>query len=44
MTGKFTAADLAQCAEREVRQRQRVYGRLVSVGKMTPRRPRRSGR
>lgn len=31
----FTAADLAQCAEREVKQRERVYSRLVDGGKMT---------
>ncbi|MGH1574315.1 hypothetical protein ACRAWG_31295 [Methylobacterium sp. P31] len=31
----FTAADLADCAEREVRQRQRVYPRLVESSRMT---------
>jgi hypothetical protein len=31
----FTAADLADCAEREVRQRQRVYPRLILSGRMT---------
>jgi hypothetical protein len=32
---QFTAADLAECAEREVRQRQYVYPRRVSNGQMT---------
>ncbi|MDP4005122.1 hypothetical protein [Methylobacterium sp. NEAU K] len=31
----FTAADLADCAEREVRQRQRAYPRWVEAGRMT---------
>lgn len=31
----FTAADLADCAEREVRQRQRVYPRLIESSRMT---------
>ena len=30
----FTAADLADCAEREVRQRQRFYPRLIASGRM----------
>lgn len=30
----FTFADLAACAEREVRQRQRVYARQVELGRM----------
>jgi hypothetical protein len=32
----FTAAEKQACAEREVRLRQRVYGRRVAEGKMTP--------
>lgn len=35
MAETFTAADLADCAEREVRQRQRVYPRLVESSRMT---------
>ena len=31
----FTAADLADCAEREVRQCQRVYRRLIESSRMT---------
>jgi hypothetical protein len=31
----FTAAELADCAEREVRQRQRAYPRWVEAGRMT---------
>ena len=31
----FTAKDKAECAEREVKQRQRVYPRLVESGRMT---------
>lgn len=31
----ITAADKLQCAERELRYRRRVYGRLVERGKMT---------
>lgn len=31
----FTAAELADCAEREVRQRQQVYPRLVESSRMT---------
>lgn len=31
----FTAKDKAECAEREVRQRQRVYPNLVAAGRMT---------
>lgn len=31
---RFTFADLAACAEREVRQRQRVYARQVELGRM----------
>ena len=30
----FTAADLADCAEHEVRQRQRFYPRLIASGRM----------
>lgn len=30
----FTFAQLAACAEREVRQRQRVYARQVELGRM----------
>ncbi|UPK03139.1 hypothetical protein [Bradyrhizobium sp. 170] len=33
----ITADDKLQCAERELRYRQRVYGRLVDRGKMTKR-------
>ncbi|WP_338821663.1 hypothetical protein [Bradyrhizobium septentrionale] len=31
----ITAADKMQCAERELKYRRRVYGRLVERGKMT---------
>ncbi|MHB2205016.1 hypothetical protein [Methylobacterium sp. CM6257] len=31
----FTAADLADCAEREVRQRQRAYPGWIEAGRMT---------
>ena len=31
----ISAADKMQCAERELRYRRRVYGRLVERGKMT---------
>lgn len=31
----FTAKDKAECAEREVKQRRRVYPRLVADGRMT---------
>ena len=31
---RFPYADLAACAEREVRQRQRVYARQVELGRM----------
>jgi signal recognition particle subunit SEC65 len=31
----FSAAELADCAEREVRQRQRAYPRWVEAGRMT---------
>jgi hypothetical protein len=31
----FTARDKAECAEREVAQRKRVYFRLVGEGKMS---------
>ena len=31
----FTDAELAACAEREVRQRRRVYPRLIRKGSMT---------
>lgn len=30
----FTAAELAACARREVAQRERVYPRLITSGKM----------
>lgn len=32
----FTHAELAACAEREIKQRRRVYARLVERGQMTP--------
>ena len=32
----FTNDELAACAAREVRQRRRVYPRLVARGRMTP--------
>lgn len=32
----FTAREKAACAEREVAQRERVYGRLVETGRMNP--------
>jgi hypothetical protein len=32
---QFSRADLADCAEREVKQRRRVYPNLVTGGKMT---------
>jgi hypothetical protein len=35
MAESFTAADLADCVEREVRQRQRAYPRWVENGRMT---------
>lgn len=31
----FTAADKRQCADRELRQRQHVYARMVAAGKLT---------
>lgn len=31
----FTTADLAACAEREVKQRRRVYPRLIMSGRMS---------
>lgn len=31
----FSTAELADCAEREVRQRQRAYPRWVEAGRMT---------
>ena len=31
----FTAVELAECAEREVRQRQRAYPRWVEAGRLT---------
>lgn len=34
MTARFTLDQLARCAEREVRQRKRVYPRLIATGKM----------
>lgn len=34
MTMTFTAADKLRCAEREVRQRRRVYPRLVAGDRM----------
>lgn len=33
-SSEFTAIELAACAEREVKQRKRVYTRLVQQGKM----------
>lgn len=33
----ITAADKLQCAERELKYRRRVYGRLVERGKMSQR-------
>ncbi|MBY0296416.1 MAG: hypothetical protein K2X71_10305 [Methylobacterium sp.] len=36
MADTFTAADKLRCAERELRQRRRVYPRLVESGRMTP--------
>lgn len=35
MEPRFTNAELAVCAERELRQRRAVYPRLVRDGKMT---------
>lgn len=35
MAEPFTAAEKQKCAERELRQRQRVYPRLVESGRMT---------
>lgn len=35
MADQFTAAQKAEVAGREVRQRERVYPRLVAAGKMT---------
>jgi signal recognition particle subunit SEC65 len=35
MAESFTAADHADCAEREVHQRQRAYPRWVEAGRMT---------
>lgn len=32
---RFTAHDLAECAEREVKQRARAYPRWVEAGRMT---------
>jgi hypothetical protein len=32
----FTAREKAECAGREVKQREHVYGRLVSSGRMNP--------
>lgn len=34
-SGPYTAAELAACARREVRQRRRVYPHLVGRGSMT---------
>ena len=34
MTELFTLEDQVACVEREIRQRHRVYGRLVSQGKL----------
>jgi hypothetical protein len=31
----YTATELAECAAREVKQRRRVYPRLIDQGKMT---------
>lgn len=35
MAETFTAADLNDCAEHEVRQRRRAYPRWVEAGRMT---------
>ncbi len=35
MAKRFTDAQLAECAEREVRQREHVYERQIKAGKMT---------
>jgi hypothetical protein len=32
---RFTDAELAECAKREVKQRRRVYPNLVASGRMT---------
>jgi hypothetical protein len=32
---RYTDAELAECAEREVKQRRRVYPNLVASGRMT---------
>lgn len=34
MAETFTAADKLRCTERELRQRRRVYPRLVEIGRM----------
>ena len=34
--GKFTWKELAECAEREVKQRQQVYVRMIENKAMTP--------
>lgn len=36
MTARFTDAEKADCARREVKQRERVYPRLIETGKLTP--------
>lgn len=36
MSGRFTAAEKAACAERELKMRERVYPRWVQAGKITP--------
>lgn len=35
MSDTFSTADKLRCAEREVRQRRRVYPRLIMIGPMT---------
>lgn len=37
MSSEFTARDKADCAQREVTQRVRVYKRLVEAGRMSER-------
>lgn len=33
---RFTAEDKALCAEREIKQRERVYPRLIAQGRLIP--------
>jgi len=35
MANEFRASELAECAEREVKQRKRVYPRRITEGRMT---------